>query len=112
MKWRIATAALTVALLGSNLYWMVGAVDDAVGRAYRTDALYGECHALDEALAVVPLVSGGASKADVLAAAREASGDGDGFEDDGVHVVGRLGYRFAGDRLVAVERSWSPGACE
>lgn len=102
--------ALSLALVGSNLWWLYAAFDTAVTLSYLRQT-YGEHRkALAELLAVVPAATDpAATRESVVAAAHAAAGKDSSFEKEGFVWIGQLGYRFddAG-RLVEVQTNWSP----
>lgn len=104
----IAIWALSLALVGSNLWWLYVAFDTAVTTSYREQTFDEHREALAELLAVAPAAADpAATPGSVLDAARAAAGEGVSFEKEGFVWIGKLGYRFdAAGRLVEVQTSW------
>jgi len=101
----IAICVLILALVVSNL-WSFGLLLDAgITATYGDDSLDRHHRALAELLAVVPAVADpAATRESVLGVARDAAGDEDSFEKEGLVWIGQLGYRFDDDgRLVEVQ---------
>lgn len=106
----VAIVLLSVALVGSNIWWAYGALDAGITYTYQQDSLQKSQEALKQALAVIKASAQGAKKGAVLAAAiSNAEGATEPFEKGGYIWVGSIGLRFSqGGHLQEVVPSWSP----
>ena len=109
-KWLLGV--LLGALVVSNAYWLLESLDSGVGSTYLGQSLEDECHALNQALALLPGLAEGKSRSRVLKVARRGTA-GESFDKDGATWIGRLGLFFdESEALVRVERDWRPSACQ
>ena len=99
-----AIAALTIALVGSNLWWLYHAVGAGVTAAYQDDSFRAASTALKQHEAILPLVlEGNRNKADIVAAAKSAAANFEPFEKDGATHVGWVTLRFdANNQFVGI----------
>jgi len=94
-KSKVTILALAVTLLASNAWWLYHMLDTGITLTYQDVSLHDTREALDQALAILPLVARpDASRAQVLSAAASAAQYPDSFEKDGYIWVGRLGLKF------------------
>ncbi|HEU5322112.1 MAG TPA: hypothetical protein VFX28_15015 [Methylomirabilota bacterium] len=107
---KAAIVVLVLALAGSNLWWLYALVDAGVTRTYMEAAFEEHRQALDQTLALLPVVARkSVSRADVISAARLPGLEIAPFEKDGFVWVGRIGLKFdETGRLVEASRAWSP----
>lgn len=105
-KPKFVIVALTGALVLSNAFWLYRLLDAGITYTYMQVDREDTKRALQQTLKLLPLVaSGNATRAEIIAAAKEGSDDTP-FEGDGSTWVGHLGLRFdASNRLVAVTTS-------
>lgn len=110
MRSTIAIGSLSIALVGSNLWWAYGALDAGITYTYQQDSLEKNQEALKQALAVIKASAKGGSKEAVLAvAASNAGGASEPFEKEGYVWVGSIGLRFSeSGQLQEAMTSWSP----
>ena len=101
---------LSLALIGSNIWWAYGALDAGITYTYQQDSLQKSQEALKQALAVIKASGQGATKDAVLAAAISNAEDAiEPFEKEGYIWVGSIGLRFSeGGQLQEAVPSWSP----
>lgn len=96
MKW--AVIVLTVALLGTNVWWLYRSIDFGVTYTYRDQVCREREEALSQSLAIVRLAKGRRMRTETIEAARAALPQGvEPFEKDGQTVVGRLALTFDHD---------------
>lgn len=110
IKSKTAILLLSIALLGSNAWWLYHAIDAGVTSAYR-EASWRENHAaLAQALAILPVAAQpDSTPAQVLSAAKSAAATKESFQKDGYTWVGELGLRFdTAGRLSKVKTAWEP----
>lgn len=109
-KSTVAIVLLSVALVGSNIWWAYGALDAGITYTYQQDSLQRSQEALKQSLAVIKASGQGATKDAVLAAAiSSAEGVTEPFEKEGYIWVGSIGLRFSeGGHLKEAIPSWSP----
>lgn len=107
---RVLILALVLTLLASNAWWAYHAVDSAVTASHRYTTLREHREALAQALAVLPVASRpGATRTQILDAARGAAPSLEPFEKDGLTWIGQLGFRFPDDgTLLDVRPAWEP----
>ena len=109
-KSNAVVAALVLALVATNLFWLYSAVDSGITLTYLEQSLEEHHQALAALLAVAPIAADPeATPESVLAVALEAGEYRFTFEKEGFIWVGELGYRFDEmGRLEEVQTSWSP----
>jgi hypothetical protein len=109
-KAHISILVLSIALVGSNAWWLYQAYDVAVTGEYQAVTLRDNHEALAQALAVMPVVARPeATREQVIRAAQAATHLRDTFEKDGFTWIGRLGFKFDDSgHLTEVAPSWSP----
>jgi hypothetical protein len=105
-----AIIVLAIALLVSNAWWLYVLVDAGVTRTYLDASLEEHKQALDQTLALLPVVARpGVSRTDVISAARHPDLKIPPFDKDGFVWVDRIGLRFSGSgQLIEASRAWSP----
>jgi hypothetical protein len=103
-------AALIVALVATNAFWIYKTVDSGVSHSYLSDSYQAARSTALQALAILPVASRvNSSQADVVAAAAKEGGGSDPFEKDGYTWVGYLGLKFdTNGRLVEAKPSADP----
>lgn len=101
---------LVLLLIGSNAWWAYHAVDAGVTQTYMGVSLDDNKQALAQTLTLLPVVARpGATRADVVAAARAVGPQSEPFEKDGFFWVGKIGLKFnEHGHLVEASRAWSP----
>ena len=106
----VGVLVLILALVISNGWWFLNALDAAHAAFDRDRYLQDHHEALKQTLAILPVVAGPhPSRLAILDSARRAANDPDSFEKDGFIWVGSLGLRFdQEDRLREVVPIWSP----
>jgi hypothetical protein len=104
------TAALTVALVASNAFWLYKTVDSGVSYSYLNDSYQGARSTALQALAILPVATRvDSSQSEVVAAAAKAGGSADTFEKDGYTWVGNIGLKFdAAGRLIEARPNVDP----
>lgn len=109
-KSRVTILALAILLVASNAWWAYHVLNAGVTATYREASFQENHEALAQALATLPAAARpGATRAQILEAARQAASSHDTFEKDGFTWVGRLGFKFnAAGGLVEVQPAWSP----
>ncbi len=107
---KIAILGLGAALLVSNAWWLYRSIDEAVTRSYLNASLEENKQALDQTLALLPVVARpGLSRAEILAAAPHPQLNIPPFEKEGFVWVDRIGLKFdTAGQLVQVSTAWSP----
>ena len=107
---RITIVILLLALLGSNAYWLYGAIDSGISYSYMNDSFESERGAADQLIAIYPVViQANSTRDEIVEAARSASRfpDLEAFEKEGFVWVGDIGLKFSEEgRLLEVRRSW------
>jgi hypothetical protein len=105
---KTAVVLLVAALVVSNVWWAYRVLDCGVSLTYRDASLSDHQIALEQAIAVLPVVARvDHDRAAVLAAAHSSIQDPSEFEKEGYVWVGRLGFRFGSDgRLIGAKRAW------
>ena len=94
-------AGLTVALVGTNAFWLYKTIDSAVSYSYLNDSYRAARSSAQQAFAVLPVAARpGSSQADVVAAAVRAGDVAEPFEKDGYTWVGDIGLKFGSDGRV------------
>jgi hypothetical protein len=103
-------AALTVALVASNAFWLYKTVDSGVSYSYLNDSYQGARSTALQALAILPVATRvDSSQPEVVAAAAKAAGGADAFEKDGYTWVGNIGLKFdTAGRLIEARPSVEP----
>ena len=92
---KITIVVLAATLIASNAWWLYHTVDMGITLTYQDVSLHDTKEALDQTLAILPLVARpGASRAQVLSAAASAAQYPNSFEKDGYVWVGRLRLKF------------------
>ena len=106
---KIAILALLALLLGTNVWWAYRAFDHAVTMTYTKVSLDDHEQALDQALAIFPIVaSGRESRENIIRTMETRFGLSDGFEKDGFLWIGKLGLRFDDSgKLLEVQPTWN-----
>ena len=106
----VAIILLSVALVGSNSWWLYAFIDSGITASYRQESLERHHKALGQALVIAPIAARiAANREEVLEVARAAANGDQGFEKEGLVWVGELGYRFdESGRLVELQTNWSP----
>ena len=101
--------ALLAALVLSNGAWAFALLDAGVTQTYMAASLDDHAGALQQALALLPVVARpGVGRAEILAAARSPGGISEPFDKDGFTWIGHIGLQFDADgRLVAAAPAWS-----
>lgn len=108
----LIVGVLALALISSNLAWLYMGIDHGYAYSYLEDSFRDHDEALDQALALFPLVlHGDANRDEVLSAAITAAlphgRASEPFEKEGFVVVGSLVLRFDhGGKLVEVHTAW------
>lgn len=105
---RIVITSLLFALLSSNAFWAYTTLDSGVTATYQEVTLRENREALDQILAVVPvLTKKDSSKAEILNAAKHPYLTNEPFKKDGAIWVGRLGFVFTEqNHLIEVRKAW------
>jgi hypothetical protein len=94
-KPRIAIAALALALVASNAWWAYRLLDAGISLTYSRASQEATSELLSQILAVLPIVAKpGASRSEVLAAARIPNDPTGPFQKEGFVWVGQLGLQF------------------
>lgn len=104
-KSAIAIAVLSIALIGTNTWWAFKMLDAGISYTYQGVSLEDNQQALHQALAIIKVsAAAGASREQIVSAARGTRSNDEIFEKDGYLWVGRLGLRFneAGQLLEAI----------
>lgn len=106
---KITILVLLVLLIATNAWWTFQACDHGVTMTYTKVYLDDHKQALDQALAIFPVVaSGRGSREDIIRSMEARFGISDGFEKDGFFWIGKLGLRFdESGKLLEVERAWN-----
>jgi hypothetical protein len=98
---------LVVILIASNAWWAYRMLDAGISYTYLGVSLEENEAAVAQLIAIAPLLARGASRDEVIAAARR-SGDSEPFEKEGFVWVGQIGLQFGSEgRLQKVSRAWS-----
>ena len=94
-KARIAIVALVLTLVGSNLWWASQVLDAGITQTYARASQESTSEMLTQTLAVLPVVAKpGASREQVVAAARVPNDRTEPYEKEGYVWVGQLGLKF------------------
>lgn len=94
-KSRIAIALLLAGLVVSNGWWATRLFDAGLSHTYLSASMDSTSEVLAQTLAILPVVARpGASRSEVLAAARVRGDSGEPFEKNGRVWTGQLGLRF------------------
>lgn len=93
---RFANIGLAIALLASNAVWAVRTLDGGITRTYLDAGQEATSELLAQTLAVlrVVAVSGGATRAEVVEAARSRAPTAVPYEKEGRVWIGDLGLKF------------------
>jgi hypothetical protein len=92
---RITIILLAVALVASNAWWAYRLLDAGMSQTYLRASYDTTSEVLTQTLAVLPVVAKpGASRAEILAAARIPNDLVGPFEKEGFVWVGQLGLKF------------------
>ena len=104
----IAIIFLSAALVGTNAWWVYTAIDAGVAATYQEVTLRENREALDQTLALIPVIQGiGYTKEDVIEAVKHPYMNSKPFEKEGYIWVGRIGLAFSDSgRLLNVKKSW------
>ena len=110
MKKTLAIILLSVALVGSNVWWLMGAIDAGLSYTYLDVSFDANRKALAQTLALLPVVARcQASRDELMAAAKLPDEQFEPFEKDGFLFTGRIGIKFDDSgKLVEVVRAWDP----
>jgi len=100
--------SLVLALLGTNALWLYAAIDAGVTATYRETTHRQNKEALDQALAIFPVINNITyTKEEVIKAAKHPYYKSELFEKDGYLWVGNIGLSFSETgRLYEVKRAW------
>ena len=107
-KTKITIIALIVAIIGSNLLWAYLSLDTGITLTYTRVSYEEEKEALNQTLALLPVVAqAGVTREKIISAARLPGDTFEPFEKDGFVWIGRIGLKF-NDRgqLIEVSRAW------
>ena len=85
---------LVFALFFSSAWWTYRLVDNSVTQSRVNASLESRSEALAQSLRILPMVAGGATREEVIAAALAGSNAGEPFEKEGFVWIGGLGLRF------------------
>ncbi len=108
--WKIATFALSAALIGSNGWWLLTVIDAGVTNKYQGQMMYERTGMLKQLISVIPDLSAEKNKNEIIAIVQKST-DLEPFEKEGTFWVGWTGLQFDDkDKLVKVIPSW--GAIE
>ena len=99
---------LVIALLGTNAWWLYTVIDAGVTATYREVTHRENKEALDQTLAIIPVITGVSyTKEKVIEAARHPYLKSEPFEKEGYIWVGRIGLSFSETgKLYKIKRSW------
>lgn len=101
----LAIVLLGLALVASNVWWAYRALDAGISYTYLSVSAEESQQGLAQALAIIKATANhGATRAEVIAAAKKAAPGLEPFEKEGYLWVGSLGLRFneAGQLVEAV----------
>jgi len=94
-KVTVFICALLVSLVSSNLWWAYRTLDAGVTQTYARASEEATSEALAQALAILPVVAkAGATRSQVVTAARLPSDQIEPYEKEGYVWVGQLGLKF------------------
>jgi hypothetical protein len=94
-KAAITISALAFILVGSNLWWASRALDAGITQTYARASQEVTSELLTQTLAVLPVVAeAGASREQIVAAARMPNDRTEPYEKEGYVWVGQLGLKF------------------
>ena len=95
-KTNIAITALVVVLIASNTWWAYRTLDAGITRTYADASQKSTSELLTQTIAILPVVAKeGASRSEVIAAARVQNDSSSPFEKEGYVWVGHLGLKFS-----------------
>lgn len=111
--WVIATAVLAVLLVLTNVFWLMRVFDLTVMFATRDRQSLEYCHALEQALELLPPLAAGRTRDELLATAKSSAPADEAFEKDGAHWFGSLGFELDDQgQLRRVLPVWEPFECD
>lgn len=89
-KWKIITAVMFVALIGSNLWWLYNSIDAGITHTYREKVLEEQSMQLKQLLVIGNHYATGRQLSEVKALISKVYPEKDMFEKDGNLVAGWL----------------------
>jgi hypothetical protein len=103
----VSILSLVVVLIASNAWWAYRMLDAGISYTYLSVSLKENEAAVAQLIALAPVLARGATRDEVIAAARQP-GDTEAFEKEGFVWVGHIGLQFGSEgRLQKVSRAWS-----